>query len=49
MGAIDDQPSTDQSAMPTARNYVREAFVAVSAGGKVAETSTDPYGCSVKY
>jgi peroxiredoxin len=49
MGAIDDQPSTDQSAMATARNYVREAFAAVSTGRKVTETSTDPYGCSVKY
>ena len=49
MGAIDDQPSTDRSAMATARNYVREAFAAVSNGGKVAETSTDPYCCSVKY
>ena len=49
MGAIDDQPSTDASAIPTARNYVREAFNAVSTGGKVAETATDSYGCSVKY
>ena len=49
MGAIDDQPSTDVSTIATARNYVREAFNAVSTGGKVAETTTDPYGCSVKY
>jgi peroxiredoxin len=49
MGAIDDQPSTDASTVATARNYVREAFKAVAAGGTVAETATDPYGCSVKY
>lgn len=49
MGAIDDQPSTDVATISTARNYLREAFKAVSSGGKVAETATDPYGCSVKY
>ncbi|MFM9863932.1 MAG: thioredoxin family protein [Micropepsaceae bacterium] len=49
MGAIDDQPSTEAATITTARNYVREAFKAVSTGGKVAETATDPYGCSVKY
>jgi peroxiredoxin len=49
MGAIDDQPTTEASTVATARNYVREAFNAVKSGGKVAETATDPYGCSVKY
>ncbi|MBP6013359.1 MAG: redoxin domain-containing protein [Alphaproteobacteria bacterium] len=49
MGAIDDQPNTDAVTIATARNYVREAFNAVSTGGMVAETATDPYGCSVKY
>ena len=49
MGAIDDQPSTDASTIESARNYVREAFNAVAAGRKVAETATDSYGCSVKY
>lgn len=49
MGAIDDQASTDASTIATARNYVREAFKAVAAGGTVAEPATDPYGCSVKY
>ena len=49
MGAIDDQPTPDRSAMASARNYVREAFAAVSAGKKVAEPATDSYGCSVKY
>jgi peroxiredoxin len=49
MGAIDDQPSTEAATIALARNYVREAFKAVSTGAKVAETATDPYGCSVKY
>jgi hypothetical protein len=49
MGAIDDQPTTDTATIPKARNYVREALAAVKSGGRVAETATDPYGCSVKY
>jgi len=49
MGAIDDKPTTDASSIATARNYVREAFAAVSSGATVAETATEPYGCSVKY
>jgi peroxiredoxin len=49
MGAIDDQPTVDPTHIADARNYVREAFAAVSAGKSVAETATDPYGCSVKY
>lgn len=49
MGAIDDQANTDAATIATARNYVRDAFTAVSTGTKVAETATDPYGCSVKY
>ena len=49
MGAIDDQPTTEAASLPNARNYVREALAAVGSGGKVAQTTTDPYGCSVKY
>lgn len=49
MGAIDDQPTTERSSVPNARNYVREALAALSSGRKIAETATDPYGCSVKY
>ena len=49
MGAIDDQPSTDTATIAVARNYVREAFAAVTAGRSVKETATDAYGCSVKY
>jgi peroxiredoxin len=49
MGAIDDQPTTEAAAISNARNYVREALAALAAGRKIAETATDPYGCSVKY
>src|SRR5690606_16870941 len=31
MGAIDDKPTSDPASLATARNYVREAFAAVSA------------------
>jgi len=49
MGAIDDKATTDPASIATARNYVREAFAAVSSGATVVETATEPYGCSVKY
>ena len=49
MGAIDDQPTTEAATIAKARNYVREALAAVKTGAKIAETATDPYGCSVKY
>jgi peroxiredoxin len=49
MGAIDDQPTTEIATIAKARNYVREALAALKAGKAVAETATDPYGCSVKY
>jgi len=49
MGAIDDQPTTDPASITTARNYVREAVAAVSAGKPVDVSATDSYGCSVKY
>ena len=49
MGAIDDRPTTDAATIHGARNYVREALTAIASGQKIAETATDPYGCSVKY
>ncbi len=49
MGAIDDQPSTEAASLAKARNYVSEALGSLAAGKPVAETATDPYGCSVKY
>jgi hypothetical protein len=49
MGAIDDHPVAAPASLSGARNYVREALAAVSAGKPVAVASTEPYGCSVKY
>ncbi len=48
-GAIDDKPSTDPKTIPDARNYVREVLEAAMAGEPVKLSSTQPYGCSVKY
>jgi len=48
-GAIDDKPTTDQTDIKTARNYLNEALNAAMAGKPVPVTSTRPYGCSVKY
>ena len=48
-GAIDDKPTTDQSDILGARNYVSEALTAAMAGKPVAVAVTRPYGCSVKY
>jgi peroxiredoxin len=49
MGAIDDKPTANPADVPTARNYVREALAAVTAGKPVAVAATRAYGCSVKY
>jgi hypothetical protein len=48
-GAIDDKPTTDQSDVKTAHNYLNEALTAAMAGKSVPTASTRPYGCSVKY
>jgi peroxiredoxin len=48
-GGIDSIPSTDQSDIPKAENYVSAALADLAAGKKVAKSSTKPYGCSVKY
>ncbi|MFM2082844.1 MAG: hypothetical protein RL380_1535 [Verrucomicrobiota bacterium] len=47
-GAIDDQ-ATPKHDPRAARNYVREAIVALADGKPAAVTETKPYGCSVKY
>jgi peroxiredoxin len=49
MGAIDDRPSASHASVKGARNYVREALDAMTAGRPIAVASTRPYGCSVKY
>jgi peroxiredoxin len=48
-GAIDDDRSGDPKKAATAKNYVAAALDAALAGKKIAEPSTNPYGCSVKY
>jgi peroxiredoxin len=48
-GAIDDKPSTDQEDVKTAKNFVLTALDEAMAGKPVTASSTQPYGCSVKY
>ncbi len=48
-GAIDSDPSFKQDGIATATNYVKSAWEAVAAGEEVEVSSTQPYGCSVKY
>jgi hypothetical protein len=48
-GAIDDEPTTEQSDIAGATNYVRAALEESMAGKPVAVTASQPYGCSVKY
>lgn len=48
-GAIDNKPNAVHADARMARNYVREALDAVLNGQDVADKSTIPYGCSVKY
>ena len=48
-GAIDDKRSTNPDDIPDSKNYVRTALEAVLAGEDVEVSSTNPYGCSVKY
>lgn len=49
MGAIDDKPTPSSDDIKGAKNYVTEALAALKAGKAVAESSTKPYGCGVKY
>ena len=48
-GAIDSIRSADQSDIPRAENYVKEALEAVEANRPVAKATSQPYGCAVKY
>ena len=48
-GAIDDRPSARYSDVEGAKNYVKNALKALSAGQKVSPAATRAYGCSVKY
>ncbi|MBF2066288.1 MAG: thioredoxin family protein [Calothrix sp. C42_A2020_038] len=49
MGAIDDNPSKNPEDVKTANNYVRAAVDSVLKGEAVKTSTTQPYGCSVKY
>ena len=48
-GGIDSIPSADSADIPKATQYVRVALDQILAGKQVAEASTRPYGCSLKY
>ena len=48
-GGIDSIPSSNTDDVPRATQYVRMALDEVLAGKQVAEASTRPYGCSLKY
>lgn len=48
-GGIDSIPSANPADIAKAQNYVRLALADVAAGRPVAQPSTRPYGCSVKY
>jgi len=48
-GAIDDHPTTDESDIQGAKNYVSAALTEATSGKPVSSASTTPYGCSVKY
>ncbi|MEO0515279.1 MAG: redoxin domain-containing protein [Planctomycetota bacterium] len=48
-GAIDSKKSTKTSDIEGATNYLADAMDAVLSGSEVAEHTTQPYGCSVKY
>lgn len=48
-GGIDDIPSTDTDDIAKAKNYVAAALDAAMSDKEIADQSTKPYGCSVKY
>ena len=48
-GAIDNKPTTEQSDIAGATNYVTTALEQAMAAKPVAVTASQPYGCSVKY
>lgn len=48
-GAIDSVSSSDPNDIAGAKNYVSAALTEAMAGKPVTDSSTRPYGCSVKY
>jgi hypothetical protein len=49
IGAIDNRKSTDVADIEGATNYVDQALTSSMNGEPVSVTTTQPYGCSVKY
>lgn len=49
MGAIDSNPSADSEDIPGATQYVSQALSELAAGKAVSVSTSEPYGCSVKY
>jgi len=49
MGGIDSIASTDADDIPKATQYVRQALTELAAGKPVSVSTSEPYGCSVKY
>lgn len=48
-GAIDSIRSARKEDISKATNYVTEVLAALKAGKPIAQATTQPYGCSVKY
>ena len=48
-GAIADKPTTEESDIASAKNYVSQALEEATAGKSVSVPTSRPYGCSVKY
>ena len=48
-GAIDDRPTTDESDVKGAKNYLTAALEEATSGKPVSSPTSRPYGCSVKY
>ena len=48
-GAIDSIASADQADITEATQYVEQALADLAVGREVATSTTQPYGCSVKY
>jgi glutathione peroxidase-family protein len=49
MGGIDSIASTDVDDIPKATQYVKQALGELEAGKPVSVSTSEPYGCSVKY
>lgn len=48
-GAIDDHASTDAEDIASSKNYILQAADDIAAGKPLQVSTTQPYGCSVKY